>query len=77
MDGCREQRIFNSYAFDVPLPDSGDVTIKPGNQPPAVIDAAKAIQSGVVTVFYGRQGEGRYVVTVTEYDKSPEVKKAR
>jgi hypothetical protein len=75
-DDCREQRIFNSYLYEVPTPTSGNVRITPGNQPPAVLDAAKLTKSGVATVFYARKGEGRYAVTVITYRKDEEVKDA-
>lgn len=76
VDDCREQKIFNSYVYDVPMPASGEVKITPGNQPPATIEAAKATASGAVTVYYARKGEGQYEVTVTEYDKAENVKDA-
>ena len=76
VDDCREQMIFNSYAYDVPMPATGSVKITPGNQPTATLDAAKATTSGATTVFYARKGEGKFKVTVTEYKKSDDVKDA-
>src|SRR4051812_2986441 len=34
-DPCREQKVFNTYGYDVPIPSTGTVTVAPGNQPPA------------------------------------------
>ena len=70
--GCREQRIFNSYVYDVPAPASSKVEITPGNQPTATLDAAKLTRSGVATVFYGHEGEGKYRVTMITYAKDDE-----
>jgi hypothetical protein len=70
---CKEQRIFNSYVYDVPMPASGTVRITPGNQPPAQVDAAVVTQNRAVTVFYAREGEGRYKVSQIEPGKSDEV----
>jgi hypothetical protein len=70
---CQEQRIFNTYVYDVPMPATGQVTITPGNQPAATIDAAQVTKSGAVTVFYAREGEGQFKASVTRYKKDPEV----
>ncbi len=70
---CKEQQIFNSYVYDVPMPPTGTVTITPGNQPVATVDASKASSSGAVTVFYAREGEGKFKVTTTSYSKDDAV----
>ena len=76
-EDCREQRIFNSYVYDVPAPESGRVRITPRNQPTATLNAAKLSRSGVATVFYARKGAGNYQVTVITYKKDEDVKDAR
>jgi hypothetical protein len=76
VEDCAERRIFNSYVFDVPVPDSGEVRITPGNQPTAVLDVARLAASGVVTVYYARKGEARFEVSSTEYKKTEDVQDA-
>jgi hypothetical protein len=78
IDGCRSQRIFFSYVYDIPVPQSGQVRITPGNQSVAVLDAAKLKRSGVATVFYVHSVtpgvHRRWDVTRIEYFKDEEVK---
>jgi hypothetical protein len=73
---CRELAMFNSYVYDVPMPKSGTVTITPGNQSPAELDAKKATASGAVTVYYARHGAGDYRVSVIMYKRTADVKGA-
>ena len=65
-EDCEEQAIFNTYVFDVPLPKNGMVTVTPGDQPAAELDAASVALNDGVTVFYARVGDGEYVVSVIQ-----------
>ena len=55
------QGSYNTYVFDVPMPDSGKVTVTPGNQPAAELRAAMAARSNGATAMYSRSGFGIYV----------------
>ncbi|TFV90098.1 hypothetical protein E4P40_07730 [Blastococcus sp. CT_GayMR20] len=68
-----EQGIFNSYIYDLPMPGAGSVQISPGTSLRRKIDALVLTRAGAVTVFYAREGEGRYKVTTIEPGKSDEV----
>ena len=72
-DDCRAQEIWNSYLYNVPTPASGSVRITPGSEPTATLDAAKLTKAGAATVYYARQGEGSYQVSVIEYRKTEDV----
>jgi hypothetical protein len=72
-EDCAEQTMFNTYVYDVPMPTSGDVSVTPGNQPAAELDAAEVAASDGVTVFYAREGEGRYEVSVIRPGKDEQV----
>jgi hypothetical protein len=78
IDDCRHQPIFFSYAYDIPVPQSGQVRITPGNQSVAVLDAAKLRRSGLATVFYLHSvapgHKRRWEVTKIEYLRDEEVK---
>lgn len=76
VQGCEEQRIFNSYVYDVPTPASGTVSVTPGNAPSASLDAAKLSASHAATVYYARESDDRYKVTVIEYEKTDDVQNA-
>jgi hypothetical protein len=76
VDGCREQAIFSSYVYDIPVPLTGAVRITPGNQPAAEIDATAFAGDGSVTVFYARKGAGTYAVSVLRPGKDDAVKNA-
>ena len=52
-EGCREQpRGWRSYVYDVPVPESGQVKLTPGNQPTATLSAAKAQVNRAATIYY-------------------------
>jgi hypothetical protein len=70
---CKEETIFNSYVYRVPIPKSGKVQVTPGDQPTVALDARKLAQSGAATVYYGRFGAGDYRVTVINYRKTGDV----
>ena len=70
---CREEAMFNSYVYRVPIPKSGHVQITPGNQQAATLDAKRLAQSGAATIYYGRFGAGDYRVTVIKYRKTGDV----
>jgi hypothetical protein len=76
VEGCQEQEIFNSYVYDVQLPQTGDITVTPGNQPPATFDATQAVAAGAVTIFYARKGAGQYEVSSIVYGKDDAVASA-
>jgi hypothetical protein len=57
---------FNSYVYDVPMPDIGIVRITPGNQPTAALDAAVVTQDGAVKIHYARVSKGRYSVCMIQ-----------
>ena len=40
MRDCREEAMFNSYVYLVPIPKSAHVQITPGNQQAATLDAS-------------------------------------
>jgi hypothetical protein len=73
---CRELAMWNSYVYDVPMPKSGMVTITPGDQGSATLNAKKVSRAGAVTVFYAREGAGDYRVSVITYKKDADVKGA-
>jgi hypothetical protein len=74
--GCQELSMWNSYVYEVPIPTNGKVTVTPGDQPGAELDAARLADSGAATVYYGRKGEGSYAVTTTEYKQTADVRDA-
>ena len=57
------------FIYDVPMPEDGKVSVTPGDQPAAELDAAKvATQNGIhrthgVTVVYTREAFGEYEPT--------------
>jgi hypothetical protein len=55
------QGSYNTYVYDVPMPDSGKVTVTPGNQPAAELRAAMAARRNGATGVYSRTGYGIYV----------------
>lgn len=73
VEDCKELRITNSYVYDVPMPATGQVTITPGNQPAATLDAARVVSGRAATVYYGRVSEGQFQVTVIYYLKDEDV----
>lgn len=73
---CLEQMIFNSFVFDVPVPTSGELQITPGNQPGTALNITQLTSSGVATDYYTRRGQGRFEMSVTEYEKTDDVKSA-
>lgn len=77
VEDCKELAIFTSYVYDVPMLAAGEVRITPGNQPATTLDAAKVASGGAATVFYARVGEGKYKVTVTNYNKDAQVAGAK
>ncbi|CAA9394803.1 MAG: hypothetical protein AVDCRST_MAG35-579 [uncultured Quadrisphaera sp.] len=56
-----------TYVFSVRVPGNGLVTVAPGDQPAATVDAAQALATGVVTIRYAQAGAGRYVVAATDH----------
>jgi hypothetical protein len=70
---CAEQTMFNSYLYTVPVPPDGSVKLTPGNQPAVTLDVGSDFVDGAVTVYYGREGEGRYKVTVVTPGKTEDV----
>lgn len=76
VQGCTELQIWNSYVYDVPMPNSGTVTITPGNQPAAQLDAAQVTAGRAATVYYAHDNGDHYKVTTIEYDKADDVKGA-
>jgi hypothetical protein len=76
VEGCREQRIFSSFVYDVPMPATGTVHITPGNQPTATLNAATVTRDRAVTVFYGRVSKGHYRMTVIRPGKDEQVQGA-
>lgn len=75
-----------SYAYDIPVPASGEVRLTPGNQPTATVNAAKFEQSHAATIYYvdckdyyadcpeGRGFQGR--ISSIEYFKDDDVQDA-
>jgi hypothetical protein len=98
IDGCRRQPYgptpsgvttsghWYSYLYDVPIPASGEVQLTPGNQPTAIVNAAKFGRSHAATIYYvncrdyyadcpGRRGfQGR--ISLIEYFKDDDVQDA-
>jgi hypothetical protein len=70
---CKEEAMFNSYVYRVPIPKTGQVKITPGNQQPATLDAKQLAKSRTATVYYARFGSGDYRVSVTKYRKTGDV----
>jgi hypothetical protein len=73
VEDCKEQAIFNSYVYDVPMPVSGKVTITPGNQSAVTLDAGQVAKDRGATIYFARRGENSYQVTVIEPGKSDDV----
>jgi hypothetical protein len=99
IDGCREQLSggsstfgvstqghWYSYVYDVPIPADGKVRLTPGNQPTAIVHAARFAASHAATIYYvncndyyadcpeGREFRGR--ITSIEYFKDDDVQDA-
>ena len=72
-EDCAEQEIFSTYVFDVPVPESGEVTITPGNQPGTTLEVSSLSANGGATVFYARTGEGQFEVSVVRDGKDAAV----
>ena len=72
-DGCQvraPQTIgFNvsTYAFDVPMPSDGTVTLTAGGQPPTALDAARVTRRGGATVTYTLVEFGVYQTSFIKY----------
>jgi hypothetical protein len=61
---CRQQKTGNmpvtSFVLDVPMPETGTVTVTPGDQPAAELDARKVTRRHGVSVWYTRTDFGVY-----------------
>lgn len=77
VEDCKELAMFNSYVYDVPMPASGSVTITPGNQPATTLDATKVASANGMTVFYAREGDGIFKVSVISDGKDAAVAEAK
>jgi hypothetical protein len=73
---CRELEMVNSYVYDVPVPDKGEIAVAPGNQPAVDLDVRKDFKNGAVTVFYARINNSSSEVTVVRPAKDPQVQGA-
>jgi hypothetical protein len=58
-----------TYAYDVPMPEVGKVTVTPGDQPAAVLDAAKVARRSGATVWYTLLEFGVYEVSFIMHGK--------